>query len=57
MIDDLSIKTDPIEFGEVVEVTVPTNKPGEYEMYSSLGNQRNEGFSAIIIVDEGSLED
>lgn len=57
VIDELGIKTDPIEFGQVVEITVPTNKPGEYEMYSSLGNQRSQGFSTVIIVDEGSLEE
>lgn len=56
VIDQLGIRSEQISFGEAVEVTIPTNKIGEFEMYSSLGNQRKEGFSALIVIEEG-LED
>lgn len=57
VIDQLGVRSKEIGFGEVLEVTIPTDKPGEYSMYSSLGNQRNEGFTAVIVVDEGLLEE
>jgi hypothetical protein len=52
VIDELGVKSKDISFGEVVEITIPTDEPGEYEMYSSLGSQRKDGFSALIIIDE-----
>lgn len=56
VIDELGVKSKNIPFGELEEVHIPTDRPGEYEMYSSLGNQRKEGFSATVIIDP-KLED
>lgn len=54
VIDELGVKSKDIPFGEVEEVHIPTDKPGEYEMYSSLGNQRQEGFTATVVIDPKS---
>jgi hypothetical protein len=51
-IDGLPIHTKNVEKGEIVEVEIPTNIPGEYEVYSSVGNQRSEGFSTLLTIEE-----
>lgn len=55
-IDALGVQSEDIEFGEAVEIQIPTDTAGEYEMYSSLGNQRAEGFTALVIVEEKTEE-
>lgn len=54
VISELGVRSEEIEFGEYVEIVVPTDKPGEYEMYSGLGKQRFEGFVADLIIEEPS---
>lgn len=51
-IDELSVRSDTAEFGELVEMAVPTDEVGEFEMYSTLGNQREEGFSTLLIIED-----
>lgn len=51
VIDELSVRSDTIELGESTTVTIPTDEIGEYEMYSSVGSQRQNGFSALIIIE------
>lgn len=51
-IDGLPIHTENVEKGKIVEIEVPTNIPGEFEVYSSVGNQRSEGFSTLLTIEE-----
>lgn len=51
-IDGLPIHTKNVEKGEIVEVEIPTTIPGEFEVYSSVGNQRSEGFSTLLTIEE-----
>lgn len=51
-IDELAVRSQNIEFGQVAEVSIPTDEVGEFEMYSSVGSQREEGFSALLIIEE-----
>ena len=50
-VDELSVRSDPAEFGQVIEVNIPTDEAGEFEMYSSIGNRKNADFSAMIVVE------
>lgn len=50
-IDELSVRSDPVNFGEVVEIEIPTDQLGEYEMYSSIGNRKNPNFSALLTIE------
>lgn len=50
-IDELSVRSDPVNFGEVVEIEIPTDQLGEFEMYSSIGNRKNPNFSALLTIE------
>lgn len=52
VIDELRVKSPDIAFGEEYAVTVPTSEAGEFEMYSSIGTQRKDGFSALVIIED-----
>ena len=50
-IDELSVRSDPVNFGEVVEIEIPTDQLGEFEMYSSIGNRKNPDFSTLLTIE------
>lgn len=52
VIDELRVKSPDIAFGKEYTVTVPTSEAGEFEMYSSIGTQRKDGFSALVIIED-----
>lgn len=53
-VSELRVQSETIEPGGIARVEIPTTRPGEYELFSSLGSQREDGFTSTIIIE--SLE-
>ncbi len=51
VIDELKISTGIIPEGETVEVIIPTDKPGTYEYYCSIGKHRELGMKGTIVIE------
>lgn len=50
VIDELGIDTGIIAEGDFVEVTIPTDKVGEFSYYCSVGNHRAQGMEGTLII-------
>ena len=50
VIDELGISTGVIPEGESQMVTIPTDKPGTYEYYCSIGKHRELGMKGTLVI-------
>ncbi len=51
VIDELEVDSGMIPAGETKELTIPTNKPGTYEFYCSVGEHRKMGMKGMLIIE------
>lgn len=51
VIDELDVNTGMVAAGSSKEVTIPTDKPGTYEFYCSVGNHRQMGMKGTLIIE------
>lgn len=51
VIDELDISTGVIPVGETKIVSIPTDKPGTYEYYCSIGKHRELGMKGVLIIE------
>ena len=51
VIDELEVNSGMIKAGETMELEIPTDKPGTYEFYCSVGQHRQMGMKGILIVE------
>lgn len=51
VIDELEVNTGMVAAGSSKEVTIPTDKPGTYEFYCSVGNHREQGMKGTLIIE------
>lgn len=51
VIDELGVSTGIIPEGESIEVAIPTDKPGIYEYYCSIGEHRKMGMKGTLIIE------
>jgi plastocyanin len=52
VIDELGVSTGILPEGKTVAVTIPTDKPGTYEYYCSIGSHRKMGMVGTITITE-----
>jgi plastocyanin len=50
-IDELKVNTGMIPAGQTKDVEIPTDKPGTYEYYCSVGNHRAQGMKGTLIIE------
>lgn len=51
IIDELAVNSGMIKVGETVELEIPTDKPGTYEYYCSVGQHRQMGMKGTLIIE------
>lgn len=51
VIDELSVNSGMIKAGDTVELEIPTDKPGTYEYYCSVGQHRQMGMKGTLIIE------
>lgn len=51
VIDELGVNTGMVAAGSSKEVTIPTDKPGTYEFYCSVGDHRAKGMKGTLIIE------
>lgn len=51
VIDELGVNSGIIPEGETQEVTIPTDQPGTYEYYCSVGQHRQLGMVGTLIIE------
>ncbi|GIK84284.1 MAG: hypothetical protein BroJett025_09060 [Patescibacteria group bacterium] len=51
VIDELAVNSGMIPAGETMELEIPTDKPGTYEYYCSVGQHRQMGMKGTLIVE------
>lgn len=52
VIDELAVNSGKIPVGEKVMLTIPTDKPGTYEYYCSIGSHRAMGMIGTLTITE-----
>ncbi len=50
VIDELAVNSGMIKAGSTMELEIPTDKPGTYEYYCSVGQHRQMGMKGMLIV-------
>ncbi len=51
VIDELEVNSGMIPAGETKELLIPTDKPGTYEYYCSVGEHRQMGMKGMLIIE------
>jgi plastocyanin len=51
VIDELNVNSGKIAAGKSAELSIPTDKPGTYEFYCSVGNHRAQGMKGTLIIE------
>ncbi len=51
VIDELAVNSGMIKAGDTMELEIPTDKPGTYEFYCSVGQHRKMGMKGTLIVE------
>lgn len=51
VIDELGVNTGMVPSGQTVEVEIPTDKPGTYSFYCSVGEHRQQGMEGTLIIE------
>lgn len=51
VIDELDVNSGIIAEGDTMEITIPTDKPGTYEYYCSVGQHRQLGMVGTLIIE------
>jgi plastocyanin len=51
VIDELGVSSGKITEGDTMEITIPTDKPGTYEYYCSIGKHRDLGMVGTLIIE------
>ncbi len=51
VIDALGVDSGVLPLGKEVELTIPTDKPGRYEYYCSVGDHRERGMVGTLIIE------
>lgn len=51
VIDELEVNSGMIPAGETMELEIPTDKPGTYEFYCSVGEHRAMGMKGMLIIE------
>lgn len=51
VIDELGVSSGVIAQGDTMEITIPTDKPGTYEYYCSIGKHRALGMVGTITIE------
>ena len=51
VIDELAVDSGIIPEGETMEIEIPTDKPGTYEYYCSVGQHRALGMKGVLIIE------
>ncbi len=52
VIDELGVTSGMLPTGEPVSITIPTDKPGTYEYYCSVGSHRKMGMVGTLTITE-----
>lgn len=51
VIDELDVNSGMIPEGDTIEIEIPTDKPGTYEYYCSVGEHRKMGMKGMLIIE------
>lgn len=51
VIDELGVNSGVLSAGETMNMTIPTDKPGTYEFYCSVGQHREMGMKGVLIIE------
>lgn len=51
VIDELNVNTGMVPMGQTVTVDIPTDQPGTYEFYCSVGEHRAQGMVGTLIIE------
>ena len=51
VIDELDVNSGMIKAGDTIELEIPTDKPGTYEYYCSVGQHREMGMKGTLIIE------
>lgn len=51
VIDELGVNSGVLNAGETMNMTIPTDKPGTYEFYCSVGQHRQMGMKGVLIIE------
>ena len=51
LIDELGVNSGPVGVGQTVELVIPTDKPGTYEYYCSVGDHRAMGMWGTLTIE------
>ncbi|MBP7842698.1 cupredoxin domain-containing protein [Candidatus Woesebacteria bacterium] len=51
IIDELAVDSGKLKEGESIQVEIPTDKPGTYEYYCSVGQHRQMGMKGMLIIE------
>lgn len=51
VIDELAVNSGMLEVGNTMELEIPTDKPGTYEYYCSVGQHRQMGMKGTLIIE------
>lgn len=51
VIDELAINSGMIAAGDTMEIEIPTDQPGVYEYYCSVGQHRQNGMKGTLIIE------
>ena len=51
VIDELEVNSGMITAGDTMELEIPTDKPGTYEFYCSVGQHRQMGMKGMLIIE------
>jgi len=51
VIDELEVNTGMVPAGQTVTVEIPTDKPGTYSFYCSVGDHRQKGMEGTLIIE------
>lgn len=50
VIEELGVSSGMLPVGEPVQINVPTDRPGTYEFYCSVGNHREMGMKGTLVI-------
>ena len=51
VIDELAVNSGMIAVGDTMEIEIPTDQPGTYEYYCSVGKHRENGMRGMLIIE------
>lgn len=51
LIDELNVNSGMVGVGQTVELEIPTDQPGEYFFYCSVGDHRQRGMEGKLIIE------